>query len=186
MEQPIPFSLLNDFTFCPASVYYHLVDSNADKLMTQDQAQINGTFAHSAIDNHRYSTRKAVLQGVPFYSEQYDVQGSIDLFDVERGLLTERKRTVHKVYEGFIFQLYAQYYGLTESGYQVKRLQLYSMTDNKTYPVSLPDDDPEMKAKFENTIDRIKNYTLDEFVQENSLKCRNCIYETLCPYSAIK
>ena len=184
MEQPISFSALNDFIFCPVSIYFHMIDGNPDKMLAQETVQLNGSAAHEAVDTQTYSTSAHILQGVPFYSEKYDIEGVIDTFDMEKRLLTERKRTVHKVYDGFVFQLYAQYFGLTESGYRVDSMRLHSMTDNKNYPVPLPGDNPEMLQKFEDTLRRMREFVPEGFVQENGLKCEHCIYEALCSFSA--
>ena len=73
------------------------------------------------------------------YSGEYNLCGKIDLFDVERGLLTERKNHIEKIYDGYVFQLYAQCLCLREMGYTVKSMRFYSSTDNKTYSVRLPE-----------------------------------------------
>lgn len=69
---------------------------------------------------------------------------------------------------------------MIEMGYDVKRLQLYSMDDNQTYQVKLPQEDTEMFSKFENIIVQIKNFNVEDFQQKNTEKCRNCIYEPAC------
>jgi CRISPR-associated protein Cas4 len=69
---------------------------------------------------------------------------------------------------------------MQEMGYEVKNLKFYSMIDNKSYPIKLPEDNPTMLEKFETTIDDIKNFNIDKFVQDNAEKCKNCIYEPAC------
>lgn len=54
-ENPISISNLNDFIFCPASIYFHLLDYDTDKLTYQDSYQLNGTAAHKAVDSCAYS-----------------------------------------------------------------------------------------------------------------------------------
>ena len=183
MENPISITSLNDFIFCPASIYFHSLEYDSDKLSFQDSFQLNGTAAHEHSDKGDYSDRKAVLQGISVYSEKYNLIGKIDTFDTESGILTERKRTVHNIYDGFVFQLYGQYYSLIEMGYEVNELRLYSMSDNKVYKIEKPENDDEMRIKFEQTIDAINDFSFPGFVQNNAEKCGKCIYETLCSYA---
>ena len=183
MEGYIPISYLNDFIFCPRSIYFHQLHGRLSTRLYHDLPQIEGKVAHKAIDGRTYSTRKTVLQGVDVYSQAYGVCGKIDIFDAGSGLLTERKKHIAVIYDGYIFQLYAQYYGLTEMGYSVSKLRFYSSDDNKIYPVRLPEEDPEMQKKFTKTIRQMKSYRLTNHIQGNSAKCRNCIYEPICDES---
>lgn len=183
MEGYIPISYLNDFIFCPRSIYFHQLHGELTTRLYHDRPQIEGKAAHTAIDEKCYSSRRSILQGIDIYSEQYRICGKIDLFDVESGLLTERKKHIANIYDGYVFQIYAQYYGLTEMGYNVKSLRFYSCDDNKIYPVKLPAEDQRMQAAFEETVCKINSYDLRNFVQTNRKKCENCIYEPLCDES---
>jgi CRISPR-associated protein Cas4 len=62
MENYIKLSTLNDFIFCPKSIYYHNLYDNYNKNLYQEEAQKSGTIAHESIDNQTYSTRKDILQ----------------------------------------------------------------------------------------------------------------------------
>lgn len=183
MEEVILISYLNDFIFCPVSIYFHKLYGNLDKSLYQSTYQINGTNAHETIDSKTYSTRKEVLQGIDVYSEKYGIIGKIDVFDVKTGILTERKRTIKQVYDGYIFQVYAQYFALCEMGYKVNKIVMHSITDNKNYHIELPDNNPIMKEKFENLIKDIHEFDMDNFVQHNEEKCKRCIYEPACDRS---
>ncbi len=131
-EEYLPISNLNDFIFCPVSIYFHSLDYDSDKMLIQSEKQINGTSSHSACDEGRYTDKKSILQGISVISEEYGLIGKIDVFDSESGMLTERKKKINKIYDGYIFQLYAQYFALCEMGYAVKSILLYSIDDNKT------------------------------------------------------
>ena len=185
-EQPIIISNLNDFIFCPVSIYFHSLDEDEENLLGQDSYQLNGTAAHEKSDTATYSTKKSMLQGIAVYSEKYNIVGKIDTFDSEKGILTERKKKIKTIYDGYVFQLYAQYFALSDMGYLIKEIRLYSMDDNKVYKVSKPEDDAKMLQKFENLLSEMNSFTFNNFKQNNETKCNNCIYEPLCSFSALK
>lgn len=180
MDEAILISNLNDFIFCPASIYFHNLYGEQDTLSYQNTDQINGKKAHENVDVGIYSSKKNILSGIGVYSEKYGIVGKIDIYDGDRKQLIERKRTIKTIYDGYIFQLYAQYFGMTEMGYEVEKLFLYSMTDNKKYPVTLPDNDLDMFTKFNVLIQSMKEFSLETFEQTNKSKCARCIYEPAC------
>ncbi|MDO5133938.1 MAG: type V CRISPR-associated protein Cas4 [Eubacteriales bacterium] len=148
MEEPIIISNLNDFIFCPASIYFHNLYGNQSTISYQNKDQINGKKAHENIDTGVYSTRRSIISGIGVYSEEYGLIGKIDIYNGNNEHLIERKRTIKTIYDGYVFQLYAQYLCMTEMGYKIKKISLYSMTDNRMYPILLPEEDPEMFDKF--------------------------------------
>lgn len=180
MDDYIIISNLNDFMFCLASIYFHNLYGSADTMTYQSSSQINGTSAHEAVDNGTYSGSKNVITSMEVYSEKYNLVGKIDIYNADTKVLTERKRHIKTIYDGYIFQIYAQYFAMIEMGYEVKKLRLYSMVDNKMYSVNLPKDDEVMFSKFENTIENIRNFSMDNFNQDNVEKCKKCIYEPAC------
>lgn len=180
MDDAIIFTNLNDFIFCPVSIYFHNLYGNQSTIAYQSNSQINGTAAHAAIDSGTFSTRANVLTAVEVYSKKYNLVGKIDVYDMDSHILTERKNKVSTIYDGYVFQLYAQYFALQEMGYEVKTLRIHSLSDNKNYAISLPDEDPEMFAKFEKLISEMQEFDMSTFVQTNGLKCANCIYEPAC------
>lgn len=180
MDDCIIISNLNDFIFCPASIYFHNLYGSQDVLTYQNASQINGTSAHEAVDKGTYSGRKNILTALEVYSEKYNLVGKIDIYDADTRTLTERKRQIKTIYDGYIFQIYAQYFALSEMGYEIRKLRFYSMIDNKVYPVKLPAEDAEMLRKFEKTVNDIKNFDMENFKQDNIEKCKKCIYEPSC------
>ena len=112
-ENPLIISQLNDFIFCPASIYFHSLE-NEENIMTQDSFQLNGTTAHKSSDSATYSTKKSVLQGIGIYCDKYNLSGKIDVFDSKTGVLIERKKKIKTIYDGYVFQIYAQYFALLE------------------------------------------------------------------------
>ena len=49
-EQPILITWLNDYIFCPKSIFFHNLYGETERLSFQEVSQINGTKAHEAID----------------------------------------------------------------------------------------------------------------------------------------
>lgn len=186
MEQPIIVSNLNDFIFCPASIYFHRFYEDLSTILFQSEYQLAGTHVHKKVDSGGYSTRRNVLQGINVYSDKYHISGKIDVFDKSSGVLTERKKKVTFIYDGYVFQVYAQCFGLRETGYEVKKIRIHSYDDNKNYDIPLPEDDPVMLSKFEKTIDAMYNFRLADFEQTNPKKCENCIYRSLCDRALVE
>lgn len=184
METYIPVSFLNDFIFCPRSIYFHQLYGNYNALLYQQKPQLAGKAAHESIDGKTYSTRAGILQGLEVFSEKYNLCGKIDLFDIESGKLSERKREVKAIYDGYIFQVYAHYHALTEMGYDVKSITIYDLLHNKNYPILLPHENPEMQKKFEKLVNDINSFDLNTTsFTPNAAKCERCIYNHLCDYS---
>ena len=92
----------------------------------------------------------------------------------------ERKRQIRQIYDGYVFQVYAQCLALREMGYKVNKISLHSIIDNKTYKIPLPEDDEAMFQKFRDTVKAMHEFQLEDFAQNNILKCQNCIYEPAC------
>lgn len=185
MEEIILISYLNDFIFCPVSIYFHKLYSNLHTTLYQRPYQINGTDAHKTIDSKTYSSKSTILQGIDVYTEKYGILGKIDVFDTESGILTERKNKITEIYDGYVYQLYAQYYALEEMGYNVKELKLHSLQDNKTYTINLPPNDSAMNKKFNKLIKDLHEFSFDNFKQTNVKKCKKCIYEPSCDRSLL-
>lgn len=183
MENPISISKLNDFVFCPISIYFHNLYMPLENKTYQDTYQTNGAHIHQSTDTGTYSNSKNVLQAIDIYSEKYNLYGKIDVFDAKKGILIERKKKVKTIYDGYVFQLYAEYFALVEMGYKVNELCLYSYDDNKKHKIPLPQNNIEMFKRFNNIINELKVFDFNSFVQSNPEKCLNCIYEPYCDRS---
>ena len=183
MENAIPASVLNDFIFCPMSIYFHRLYAERENRIFQVADQINGTSAHKNVDNGDYSSSKHIITSLDAYSEEYNTTCKTDIFDQKTGMLTERKKKVHQLFDGFVFQLYAQYFALKELGFEVNKLRIHSMDDNKNYDIPLPQDNLEMYFKFKELIKTIQEFDVDNFIHNNPKKCKHCIYEPACDRS---
>jgi CRISPR-associated exonuclease Cas4 len=176
MHDAIQISKLNDFIFSPKSIFYHGLYENFSELLYHDVPQTSGKLAHESIDSSTYSSAKRYLQGMPVYSEEYNVIGKIDIYDQETKTLIERKNLVKKIYEGYILQLYAQMFCMEEAGYEVKALKIHSLSDNKRYDIPLPT--PYHRANFLLLIKRIRKFDISKYRGRiNKNKLDNCIYK---------
>jgi len=141
--------------------------------------QVKGKIKHECIDDGRYSTAKKFLQGIDVYSEKYGLCGKIDVYNKEAKSLIERKNKIVKIYDGYKYQLYAQYFCLKEMGYEVEKMFLHSLTDNKRYKIELPAGDG--LKNFERTIENIRSFNIAKnSIKKNKQKCDHCIYSQLC------
>lgn len=68
MDNLIRITQINDFIFCPVSIYFHNLYGDRDKITYQRKEQINGTYAHEKIDNKKYSISKHILTGFDVHS----------------------------------------------------------------------------------------------------------------------
>lgn len=180
MEQPLNITALNDFIFCPISIYFHNLYGTMDKTLYQDKVQLDGTKAHESIDTKSYTGKSSIITGMDVYCEEFDLAGKIDMYDTETFTLTERKNKVTAIYDGYVYQIYAQCLALREMGYEVKKLVIHSIEDNRNYPISLPEDDSVMYAKFIKTNREIREFDFNSYVQTNHEKCAHCIYAPYC------
>lgn len=178
MEGYIQISKLNDFIFCPYSVYLHSVYEGFSQKTFHSSCQTVGKLCHENIEQGRYTTSKCVLQGIEIYSEKYWLIGKIDIFNVKNGALIERKYKIKRIFDGYKYQLYAQMFALEEMGYKVKSLNIQSLSDNKRYKIPLPN--TEEINEFELLIKQIRNYQPSKNFKKNFKKCSKCIYKPLC------
>lgn len=182
MEELIAITTINDFMFCPASIFFHGMYDGVEGLLYKESPQLLGTKAHRHIDNGTdYS--KDIVSGIAVYSEQFGLIGKIDRYRISTRTLTECKRSIPQLYDGYVFQLYAQYFGILEAGFSIDRICLYDIKHNRTHPVALPEDNPRMMDEFIRTLDAMRNFDLSTFSPHNASKCRSCIYADICTWS---
>jgi CRISPR-associated protein Cas4 len=188
MESYIKLSTLNDFIFCPKSIYYHNLYDNYEKKLYQEEAQIEWSLVHENIDNRTYSTSKYILQWVSVFSESFKIAWKIDIFDIRTWELVERKNQVFidenkkaKIYLWQKYQLWWQMFCLEEMWYDVKSLFIYSIKDNKKYRIYKPSS--KELIDFENILQKYEKFDLlQKNFKQNTQKCLKCIYRELCDY----
>lgn len=178
MDDYLNISTLNDFIFCPYSIYLHNVYMEADEGMYHAVPQVKGKVSHTGIDNKTYSTRKTDVMSMPICSNQLGAVGKIDLYKADKKSLIERKYRLKQVFRGQIYQLWAQYFCLIEMGYEVESLAFYEISTNKMMPVSLPGEKELDELKM--FIQQFRNFSPDTPFTINKNKCTHCIYCNLC------
>jgi len=181
MEPYIKISQLNDFIFCPKSIYFHNLYWKFNKKIYQEKEQITWTIKHKNIDEKNYSSLKKYLQSIDIFSEKYNLAWKIDIFDTEKGELIERKTRIKKIYDWYKYQVYAQYFCLKEIWYNVKKIFLHSLDDNKRYEIIIPD--KKEIEEFEKLLKDFNSFDIfEEWFSQNGEKCKKCIYSNLCDF----
>lgn len=179
MEALIQITKLNDFVFCPYSIYFHSIYENFHQAVYHQSAQNMGKLKHENIDCGQYSSSARYLQGISVASEKYGLTGKIDIYDKKDCVLIERKNKVAKIYDGYKYQLYAQMFCLQEMNLLVKKLIVHSLSDNKRHEIPLPNKSE--IAKFEDVVEQVKRFSIDSIIKNFSkAKCKKCIYKELC------
>ena len=140
--------------------------------------QTKGRAVHHASDNKTSSTRSNDIFNLPVFSEQFGLMGKIDVYRKDKKMLIEWKYQLHQIFQGQIYQLWAQMFCMREMGYEIEKLAFYEISTNKMIPVDMPG--MEQETQFELFINRFRTYNPEEQVKTNPNKCRHCIYCNLC------
>ena len=178
MNDYISLSTLNDFIFCPYSIYLHNVYMETADDMYTASPQANGKLAHRGVDNKTGSSNRTDILSLPVYSDELGISGVIDVYKSNRRLLIERKNNLKNIYRGQIYQLWGQYYCMKEMGYQVDSIAFYEISTNKMIPLELPNE--ESKSELLEFIEKFKSYNPSDQFVPNINKCIHCIYSNLC------
>ncbi|MBO5133437.1 MAG: type V CRISPR-associated protein Cas4 [Paludibacteraceae bacterium] len=178
MHNYISISTLNDYIFCPYSIYLHNVYMETDEGLYHATPQTRGRVSHESVDTKKASNKRDTLMALPIYSSKFGLVGKIDIYKQSEKLLVERKYQLKQLFRGQIYQLWAQYFCLIEMGYSVEKLAFYEISSNKTIPIAIPTLQEE--TEFTQFIERFKNFDPSGNIEVNSNKCRHCIYCNLC------
>lgn len=182
METLMPISYLNDFIFCPYSIYLHQVFDQTKHDVYSALPQQRGRAAHKEYEENEsevFSEKEE--REIYIISTKLGIFGKIDSYIGSEKRLVERKYFISVIYQGYYFQLWAQYFALVEMGFEVKELSFFSIKDQKTYLVPLPGENEwEMLRSH---IRRIARFDFDAELKINPIKCKHCIYAALCDKS---
>lgn len=151
----------------------------SDETMYHATPQTQGRVAHATVDNKTASNRADDILALPVYSEEYGLMGKIDLYKRKEKKLIERKYQLKQIFQGQIYQLWAQMFCLKEMGYDVEALAFYETSTNRMIPVAMPTNQD--IEEFKNFIQRFRSFdpSSTTFII-NPNKCRHCVYCNLC------
>lgn len=179
MNDYISLATLNDFIFCPYSIYMHSVYMETAEDVYKATPQTKGSIAHQGIDKKTGSTSKNDIMSLSVYSDEFGISGQIDVYKQDSHLLIERKNNLKHIFRGQLYQLWGQYFCMKEMGYKVDRLAFYEISTNKMINVELPGETG--KQELLHFIERFKSYNpISSEIQVNNNKCIHCIYCNLC------
>ena len=179
MSDYIALSTLNDFTFCPYSIYLHGVYMESDEEVYHATPQTKGAIAHQSVDEKKGSTRKCDIMSLPVYSDELGISGKIDIYKQDKRLLIERKNNLKRIFRGQIYQLWGQYFCMKEMGFEVDKLAFYEISTNKMIDVEMPGESG--KQELVGFIEEFKRYDPATVIfKVNRNKCVHCIYCNLC------
>ena len=112
MDESILITQLNDFIFCPASIYFHNLYGSMDKMLYQCEDQLNGTKAHEKLDigkhivYNKISNQRSMLSKMR--SKTIDVKEAIELLDEYRKRLDNDDLSLQEIIgiEGMASKVY--------------------------------------------------------------------------------
>lgn len=175
MEHFLPVTILNDFIFCPYSIYLHQIyDLNKEETY-HSGFQSKGKRLHDFIENN---TDDKSWKNAYVSSAKLGIYGKIDDYDASEKELIEYKSTVAIAFRGYYYQIWAQYYCLTEMGVEVRKLTFYDFRTKNKISVPLPTED--QLAELKQHIQKVKRFDFSSEIKVNPNKCQNCIYQNLC------
>ncbi len=181
METYLPITYLNDFIFCPYSLYLHQVfDQNSEDAYSALPQQRGKAF-HAHIDSFeeaRASEKEKVLKGIYVISRSLGVYGKIDTLHLEEKKLVESKYFISRLYQGYYYQIWSQYFALCEMGFEVSSIEFFSIKDSITIPLPIPKESQREELKAH--IRKVARFDFETEIKVNPSKCRNCIYAALC------
>ena len=178
MEFFLPISYLNDFVFCPYSIYLHQVFDNNKEDVYSANPQQRGKSAHNSVDNSKTVKSKKLLSGTYVISNKLGIYGKIDQYFVDERKLVERKFSLTTIYRGYYYQIWAQCIALEEMGYPVDQLYFHSIKNNKR--IEIPKPKQKEIQELKNHIKKIARFDFESAIKVNPQKCSHCIYAALC------
>ena len=180
MEHYLAITTLNDFIFCPYSIYLHEIYHHSKEETYHSGFQSKGKRLHDFIENNQDENdwKHAFV-----FSERLKIYGKIDEYEPQEKELTEYKSTISIAFQGYYYQLWSQYICLSEMGIEVLKLSFYDFKQNQKIPVSIPTDS--QIIELENHIKKVQRFDFNTDINVNPNKCMRCIYQNLCEKSEV-
>ncbi len=152
---------------------------DTDESLYHAAPQTKGKIAHEKVDNKTSTHSKQDLISLPVYSVELKLMGKIDIYKGNEKLLIERKNNLKNIYQGQIYQLWAEYFCMTEMGYIIEKIAFYEITTKKFTYLELPSEQNLLELK--SFIAKYFNYNPEtSVISVNPNKCIHCIYCNLC------
>lgn len=181
METLLQISYLNDFIFCPYSIYLHQVFDNSNEVVYSAAPQQRGKTAHYDIDSFsetQNAEEGTLLKGIYVVSNKLGLYGKIDTYDIKQKKLIESKYLISNIYRGYYYQLWSQYFAMIEMGFEVEYLSFYSIKESKEIGVPIPTQSN--LDELRQHIRKIAHFDFSQAIKVNPNKCKHCIYASLC------
>jgi CRISPR-associated protein Cas4 len=178
MENYITISQLSEFSFCPYSIYLRNIYRDVGEEVYYSAPLVRGRIAHESVDQKTAVCDEDTLLALPVYSERYGLMGKIDVYEGKNKRLVEHKYRLRGIYQGQVYQLWAQLFCMREMGYLVEHLAFYEISTGKMIPQALPTAEDE--RQFEAFLHRFRTYNPERAITINPNKCQHCIYCNLC------
>ena len=83
--------MLNDFVFCPYSIYLHNVYMDADEGLYHSVYQVRGKIAHQTVDEKRASSKINDLLSLPVSSDKYKLFGKGKMCNLNKYMYLNKK-----------------------------------------------------------------------------------------------
>ena len=99
MNEYIPLSTLNDFIFCPYSIYLHSVYMESDEDLYKATPQIKGTIRLQFSVYEVRNTKRIVnnlMSKIEAYAKHVTADYSVIIFDIEAEKLTKYGNAIHR------------------------------------------------------------------------------------------
>lgn len=157
---------------------------DTDKTMYHAVPQTKGRAAHHATDAKTSSNKADDLLSLPVYSEEYGLMGKIDVYKRKEKKLIERKYQLKQIFQGQIYQLWAQMLCMKEMGHEVESIAFYEISTNKMIPVAMPTEAD--IATFTHFMEQFRHFDpASTAFSVNPNKCLHCIYCNLCDKTTV-
>ncbi len=100
-EDYISISTLNDFIFCPYSIYLHNVYMESDNSMFHAAPQTTGRIAHRTIDTKKANNTERILNNLKImieeeFSKKFSGEDSVIIFEVDKVKLHKYGNAIHR------------------------------------------------------------------------------------------
>lgn len=104
MEDYVPITKLNDFIFCPLSLYFRSCYDKFNENIYYQEKIIAGKIEHEKVHDKEHNSKYKLID-FPVYSEEYKIMGKIDEYNILTKELIEYKNNINRIYDGYLYQI---------------------------------------------------------------------------------